>query len=145
MPISNTTPLLCTQVCTCVRAGTQNLSSLEVPATACPEGAGVEIILKGLQQAVCIIDSQVRAERRRCNCSSSLCYHLQLWAGIVRTCSGSNEPVRAESWVGFRGAPGSSPGLNLALHVTIQMVWPHDPYWSRPHLSGKANQRSRIM
>ncbi len=33
----------------------------------------------------------------------------------------------------------------LAFYVTIQVVWPHDPYWSRPHLSGKANQRSRIM
>ncbi len=30
----------------------------------------------------------------------------------------------------------------FAFYVTIQVVWPHDPYWSRPHLSGKANQRS---
>lgn len=24
----------------------------------------------------------------------------------------------------------------LAFCVTFQVVWPHDPYWSRPHLSG---------
>ncbi len=24
----------------------------------------------------------------------------------------------------------------LTFYVTFQVVWPHDPYWSRPHLSG---------
>ncbi len=37
--------------------------------------------------------------------------------------------LQAQGWLGSRH-------FFLTFYVTFQVVWPHDPYWSRPHLSG---------
>ncbi len=71
------------------------------------------------------------------------CEHLTSYNSPTGTCV-CNNIRRNPQWPQARPSPvcrrsgaGSLHHLyHLTFYVTFQVVWPHNPYWSRPHLSG---------